>query len=255
MRASTICTVLLALTGSAAQADWAVQYQTDFSSDPGWTTNNPTYFFWNAADGTYHVKNESTSFGGYWSRIDVGHDGSSFKLDYDIKMVENHYTSGVFFGMYDSDMLAMSDNGSYVETIFTIEDRGRTILAASANASNVMTSDWSGEERWTLDTWYTVSMEYFDSTGSLTSTIRDRTTGALVGVKSFTVGPFRSEMSYVGTSGVRDYAVQTPGAYSVAYIDNVTFSTPTPVPVPGAAVLGVLGLGCAGVRLRRRGIV
>jgi hypothetical protein len=222
------------LTQARARAGWEVLYQTDFSTDPGWATNNSSLFYWNPLDQTYHVDQVNVNHGGYYTRCDTGYDGGSFKLNYDIKMVYGGYASGAGFGMYDSDMQTQL-NGSYAETIFVTEDRGRPIMIDSANATNRYSSDWAAQPQWTPDTWYDVSMVYSANAGSLTSTITNQATGALVGTKTAAVGPFSPDMSYVGSSNIREGTFQVPGSHSVAEIDNVVFSEP-------AATPGIYGL-------------
>jgi hypothetical protein len=230
--ASSVLGIVIIGLQVRALAGWDVVYETGFAADPfkeSWTTTNPANFYWNPSEQTLHVKQQNVNYGGYYGAYNVGHDGGSFKLDSDIKITQNQYASAVSFGIYDSDMTS-EGNGSYIKNIFGREDAGRTILADSQNASNVYTSDWTKEERWNLNTWYNVSMVYDTSKNSVTSTIKDRSTGNPVGTKSFSVGPFSADMSYVGSSNIRDGIFQSPGAYSTAEIDNVVFSQPSSEP-------------------------
>lgn len=178
------------------------------------------------------------NYGGGYSYHDVGYDGGSFRLSYDIKMQSGGYASGLSFGMYDSDLNA-EENGSFVQTASVTEDRGRPFLMNSRNASNVMTADWSAEEQWSLNKWYSVSMEYYAGLGSFKATLKDRDAGTVVGTKSATVGPFSSDMTYIGNSNIREGTFQVPGSHSVAEIDNVVFSQPSSEPEVFGLFVGV----------------
>ncbi len=47
-------TTVLAMVATQASADmWQTVYQTDFSSDPRWTTNDPSNLAWDSATGTF----------------------------------------------------------------------------------------------------------------------------------------------------------------------------------------------------------
>jgi len=198
MKNRTICMVLLILTASVAHADWVTRYQTDFSTDPGWTTSDPANYFWNGAGGNCYIKQVNINHGGNYAYHDVGYDGGSFKLDYDIKMVQGGYASAVSFGLYDTDLNA-DENGSFVQVLFVTEDRGQPVLMNSRNASDVHTFDLSAQPQWTADVWYRVSMEYHSDTGSFIARVTDLAAGTLVGTKSTAVGPFGLDMDYLGT--------------------------------------------------------
>lgn len=52
----------LFISSLATAADWQVVYQTDFSSDPAWTTNAPSKMYWDSATERYHL--ERSDIGG-----------------------------------------------------------------------------------------------------------------------------------------------------------------------------------------------
>ena len=93
---------MLALNISSAQ-DWQVVYQTDFSTDPGWTTDDSNLYYWDSSDSTYFTDQVSISYGGHYAGYDAGYDGGSFLLEWDAIVYFTQYCSGFFFGLYDSD--------------------------------------------------------------------------------------------------------------------------------------------------------
>lgn len=216
---------LLISTPSAAQ--WQQIYETDFSSDPGWTTNNNSNFYWDATDGTYYIDQVNVNGGGYYSYYDVSalgyHGGMSFRLEWDIMILSNDYASDVSFGVFDSD-LNTNENGSYIRLMFTREDRGRiTILQWGDSSDNI--SYVEELKQFSLNTWYHVIMEYNSSTGTLTVEIGERDTGTqYASLNATNVGPFASDMVLLGSSNVRSGSFQVPGAHSIGKIDNVVFS-------------------------------
>jgi len=56
-----------------------LRYETDFSQDPLWTTNNPERYYLDTSDGTYFIIQENEPIpGGSYSLYDAGYDGRSF---------------------------------------------------------------------------------------------------------------------------------------------------------------------------------
>ncbi len=204
--------------------DWQVVYQTDFSIDPGWTSNSSENYYWDPSDGTYYANQINIDGGGNYSYYDTGHDGSSFRLEWDINIFYTEYGSDLGFGLFDTDL--NTENESFVRLIFTNGNKGRTTLLMWNGLNN---SGYVEEilKQWTLGTWYNVILEYTSVTNSLTAEVRQRDTGQqYMSLYAADVGSFDVDMGLVGTSNVREGVFQVPGAHSSGKFDNVTFTVP-----------------------------
>ena len=65
-----IACTLVAMPVSAALEEVLV-YSSDFSSDPGFTTNNPSRYYWDVANQTYHFETEGGTNGYSFIPVDL----------------------------------------------------------------------------------------------------------------------------------------------------------------------------------------
>jgi hypothetical protein len=219
----TICVIglLLGVTGTVVADTWQVVYQTDFSSDPGWITNNSSRHHWDSSDGTFYVNQVNINGGGEYAYYDMSQVIGSFRLEWDIKMLATNYASDVRFGIFDTG-LDTQDTGTFACVYFTLEDRGRTIHMASLDREGKYHQESWLSPQFSDNVWYHVIMEYDASTSTLTTNITVRDTGEdFAELQATNVSPFGADMDRIGTSNVRKAGFQCPGADSVGKIDNV----------------------------------
>ena len=96
----------------SASGTGVVIYSTDFSSDPGWTTNNPYTNRWDSDLGMYrYFLRDSTNTFIYKK---VPYKGESFRLEFDLIPVQTQFQSSFRFGIGDADMYI-----NQATTIFT----------------------------------------------------------------------------------------------------------------------------------------
>ena len=99
-------------------------YQTDFSSDPGWTTDRPSDYYWDATGQCLHftVRNEipsGTHPNRYFYTV-LPHAVPSFTITWDEKVTQDMWSANVRFGIYDSQLCAMGA-GQYCGQTSTIQ--------------------------------------------------------------------------------------------------------------------------------------
>ncbi|HAK94174.1 MAG TPA: hypothetical protein DCM87_04020 [Planctomycetes bacterium] len=201
-----------------------LRYETDFSQDPLWTTNNPERYYLDTSDGTYFIIQENEPIpGGSYSLYDAGYDGRSFLLRFDICMLWNNYASDVQVGLYNPTL--EGNPGCAVYIIFTREDRGLTILLNWYNAAGNQGGVEFTEPDFVHNTWYRVAIEYDHETGLLGATVTVRDTGSVFATLGpVSTGPFSADMGLVGSSHVETTgAWQVLGAQSAGKIDNVAY--------------------------------
>jgi hypothetical protein len=225
-----VCAVALISATSVMAADWEVVYQTDFSSDPDWTTNSPSNMNWDPVSQRYHLQSTNGS-GQYAYKLLPITTISTCKLEYDIETIHLDWASGPIFGLGDSDMDISQPStfwGCYANG-----DRGNGAILEyhSQNSQGRLGDNYAF--LFDLNTVYHNIITYDSPTQTLiwqafcngTVVFEEQRTG----VGSF-VDMDRLYSSQIG----HDYA---PGAMGEAYIDNVVFSVPEP------ATLLLLGLG------------
>jgi len=211
-------------TNPAAQ--WRTVYQTDFSTDPSWVTNNSSHYYWDSADETYSATQTNINNGGEYTYFDAGYDGGSFRLEWDVDMVSNEYASDVRFGLFDSGM-DTQNIGSFASLLFTREDRGLIIHLSAHDSDNHGHHDEWLSPQFAHNTWYHVALQYDAAADTLSADISDRATGQQFARLSVDdVGPFATDMGRVGTSNVRGGTFQVPAAQSQAEFDNVILYIP-----------------------------
>jgi hypothetical protein len=96
-----LAAVLLTLPVSAVQ-EKIVVYSSDFSKDPGFTTNNPSRYFWDVANQQYHFETEGGTNGYAFIPVEVGND--PFTLEYDIHISAIEDDGAVRFGLTSTEM-------------------------------------------------------------------------------------------------------------------------------------------------------
>jgi hypothetical protein len=87
---------------STAAKEKVIIYQTNFSSNPSWVTNNPTRYYWDAQKQLYHYVVQGGT-GGY-AYVPVQYDNVPFTLEYDWYPIHTDKDTAFWFGLGSEEM-------------------------------------------------------------------------------------------------------------------------------------------------------
>ena len=190
-------------------------YSTDFSSDPGWVTDDPSGLYWDSTTQTFRGTQVNTE-GTYAVTTIPGFDPTAaWTLEFDSKINTCQWSAGLTFGIFPASLLypngAIADRG--------IADGGRlTSLVAEGQGDTVFSPQWVFGE------WYHHIMEYDDSSGILTLVVTHRDSGAHFASASVTVTSFPADTMHLGVSRLmmKDTGPGASPSATVDYeIDNI----------------------------------
>jgi len=230
-----LCLLLLVSPVHAAGAKEII-YQTDFSVDPWWMTNNPSGYYCDTDLGMYHYYVEGATNGYAYKK--VFYDDDSFILEFDIMQIRTDVNSAMRFGLADSDMdftdrsivyskfapgkygnvfhiSAITQGGNMVDVNSQKDSYGGPIVNFAENVTYHVLFMYDKEEK----------------------TVREKVTFAsnhtCVWDHTVNIGNYLSGLDRICFTSVGDY-----GASCVAegYIDNVVlYKVKTPAPTPTEA--------------------
>ena len=229
----TICLFALVSCGvSTALADnWQVVYQTDFSSDPGWITNNPSHYYWDSGLGAYYQREIDGTEEYAYKLLPGLQQGCRWRLEYDIlpKGFDWAGDARLSFADADMDVTANPPTPSYIAINFPRVSGGYTAIVEWCDSEG----NQGGAEMWEfhfqLRIWYSVLVDWNPDNSELYVGITERGNPTILAERTFDVpssfsGIDRLAMSTIGD----DYA---PGATGISYIDNIIVSQQAPIQV------------------------
>ena len=255
MRKKTISVLVVFVIGLLARGQMTkaeVIYQTDFSTDPEWVTDQPSNYYWNETAESYFVHNTNTYPGYHPNRYagkTIEQPFDSFELQWDIQVTQCDWSAGLYFGIWDSSLQEPSQGGEYIMGVIGRSDGGRVItLTIGANGINAEAGTAWQTNPWSLSEWYTFKLSYDSDTEIADMDVFDRDTAQSIWSNTLAVpgGGFTHDLLFLGSNlgpvGSHGYSGISSTAVIEANLDNVQL-----VPEPGTILL--LGLG--GVVLRK----
>jgi len=212
-----------------------VLYQTTFSNDPGWVTNNPSSDYWDPTMGMYHFSIEPSTGSYAYTEITNYYKGS-FILEYDviIQRIDDSATFRLGFSGEEMDpskgpiVLSMFTNAKYgkIMWLHVVTNGNKIIETNSQHAANEMgTNAYNGPTaNYELNKTYHVTLDYDDDRKVVSMEVAERVTGNVVW--SYYVNTWENlhgmKRIYLGSKG--DYGQMN--LYAQGYIDNVRLSVP-----------------------------
>jgi hypothetical protein len=220
------CAVLAAFyvafaVGGAAEAQWTKVYEQDFSSDPGWTTNDPGNLDWDQGSGTYHTV-LTNQVPGQYAYVEVPWDGKGFKLEFDFRIDSCDWSAGLSVGLFDP---ALHFGKKSVAIDASIGDCGHALnLTADSDGTGSIPADVDCPGGWESGVWYATSIEYDRDTLKVSAVVTERDTGQVKhALTALLIEPLPDTMTRVGVSRVHMEGMPN-GATVDASIDNVVLS-------------------------------
>ena len=244
---------ILFAPGLATAAEQVI-YEHDFSTDPGWTTDDQSKFYWDSTEEALYMSlaNSSTSSVPdryFYTSTDLA-TGTDFTLTWDQKNVQQSRNGMAAFGLLPDSIFSTSTSDLYGEGWVM---SGMGVLFGSLYEKELMSyklggtgdrSSWTGRPNFGDGRWYSIELSYSYATGTLTWTITDKDTELVFfgPVSTSVAKPITfGDISNLGVSG---YFATPPGSRRAKdfpnelmdlYIDNVLLTQPgsdDPVPDP-----------------------
>jgi hypothetical protein len=237
----TVAIIILMCPIQADTGTQAVLYQSTFTTDPHWTTNNPSTDYWDPSAEQYHFGIQPST-GNYAYSPPINYVNGSFTLEYDINLTEVDPGATFRLGFTGTDM--NFNKGPNVITAFTNSKYGLIMVLHSVTESAIqeeVTSDMSSYPgptvTYDLNTTYHVKVDYNADTDVVTETVTNKETGGQDWSYFITIPRSLKNMNRIYIGNVGDYG--TMGLFAVGWIDNVrlmaaipaTSTTPTPQPI------------------------
>ena len=247
MKKPTLLVISIIFLGISLPADAAtkVVYESDFSSDPGWTTDQPENFYHDASAGALHVNaiiKPSGSPSRYFVKQTDLDPTKSFSLEFDFHLGDFDVYSMFYFGLYSDDLLnnriaITANRKTPLSTLNFSHSKGDSsnYYSISIFTDEKIRSQGSGHDgpQWqpNLGDWYSVRLWYDAERNKVFYTVHNRQTGQLVlerpnGYVLF--GDFHPSMQYLGFSlypqgeyGTNSYASDRLQGTGTFLIDNV----------------------------------
>lgn len=212
-----------------------VIYQTSFSTDPRWVTNNPSNDYWDARKGMYHFSLEPSTGNYAYTKVDF-YDGS-FKYEYDLILNRIDEEAAFRFGFSGEEM--DFNKGPNVLTQFTNAKFGKIMWLQVVTPGNkqMKVNSQKGDElssgtiayngptiKYELNKTYHVTANYDDNNRLLTMKVNEKESGKEIWGYFINTGEELQGMNrlYIGSKG--DYGMM--GRYAQGYIDNVRLTAP-----------------------------
>jgi len=190
-------------------------YSEDFSSDPGWITNNSTHFYWDTLGLRYHYKIIDATQEYTYHPLNLL--DRSFQLTYDALPTNTTWAGNFRCGVSDTNMseyqatsvlvaFDVSSGGGHAISLIIVDNLGR-------RSNRVFPNSFSDNVT------YKVTINYDAATQVVSFKAIQKATGDSVCAATIVgYGPFlgmnRIFMSSIGDNGY-------PGKYAEGYIDNV----------------------------------
>jgi hypothetical protein len=166
---SIVAGLLLGLLSIPAIADWQVIYSEDFSSDPGWTTDDSAKLGWDSASGTYHGRQVNTEGTYAFKKVEGIDFSKAWRFEFDSIVNSNQWSAGLTIGLFDSQL--QFPYGNIID--FGTSDNGQCIQLRNGPVSEV----WTNSPAWSTGTRYHSVMEYNPIAQQVTAVISNRDTG------------------------------------------------------------------------------
>lgn len=210
-----------------------VLYETSFSTNPQWTTNNPASDYWDSLKEMYHFRIEPSTQN-YAYAPEVNYERGSFSLEYDV--ILEQVDEGATFRLGFSGTQMDRTKGPNVITEFPNAKYGQImvlrVITPSAKLEEVgsNTASYQGPtQKYALNTSYHVTVDYNQDTNVVTETVTEKTTGAQVWSYYLETQDTLKDMKRIYIGSVGDYG-QT-SIYATGWIDNVRLSVPVPAEI------------------------
>jgi hypothetical protein len=233
-----LVTCLLALAPAVHAEDESpnVVYQTTFSTDPKWITNNPSTNYWDSNRGMYHFSIEPST--GCYVYIPVEYERGPFKLEYDVTL--DRLDDGATFRLGFSGAEMDPGKGPMVLSQFTnakfgrimwlhLVTNGNKMVEVNSQKGDTLSSGPKGyydgpTVKYELNKTYHVTVDYDSANKLLSMKVNEKTSGKDVWSYYVNVAEDLHGMNRIFLGSKGDYGMTS--IYAKGYIDNVRLTTP-----------------------------
>jgi hypothetical protein len=213
-----------------------VIYQTSFTSDPRWDTNNPSTNYWDPNMEMYHFSIEPSTGGYTYTPID--YNRGSFTLEYD--MILNRIDDGATFrfGMSGKEMdpskapnvltMFTNDQAKYGQIMWLHLVTPSSKLVEVSSQTSSEPGAYSGPTvKYEINKTYHITVNYDDDHKTLSMDVKEKITGNDIWSYYISTTENLNGMNrlYLGSKG--DYGRM--GIYAQGYIDNILLTIPAAV--------------------------